>query len=108
MTVYVTNRWEKPLAVDMAGVEIQFPVGEMKEITEHQARHIFGWKKEDRTDNVIFLGLARTSNDMPEGFKILDKFEIIEKLPEQNHSLSPVVERVPFPVTRERGKIAAA
>lgn len=106
-TVHVTNTWEKPLVVDLAGREVRFPVGETVEIPAAEARHIFGWGKENRTDNVVFLGLARTANDMPEGFKILDKFQISEQSPAQNHSLSPVVEQVPFP-QRGRGKVAAA
>jgi hypothetical protein len=106
-TVHVTNTWEKPLVVDLAGREVRFPVGETVEIPEAEARHIFGWGKEDRRDNVVFLGLARTANDMPDGLANLEKFQISQEPPATNHSLSPVVEQVPFP-TRGRGKVANA
>jgi hypothetical protein len=44
-----------------------------------------------------------TSNEIPDGLKKLANFVIVEEAPQQDHSLSPVVEQVPLPAAKRAG-----
>jgi hypothetical protein len=102
--VYVTNKTDKPLVVDYGCQDINFPVGDCVKISLEAARHIFGYQHENKEPFMASLGFTTTTNDIPEGLKYLAKFEISEEEPQKNHSLSPVVERVPLPQKRGGGK----
>lgn len=103
--MYVTNKTDKELVVDYGCVEVRFPVNTPIEITDHAARHIFGYGEKDKLPFMTSLGIVRTMNDIPEGLKTLEKFEITDDLPKKNHSLSPVVEQVPLPPKKGGGKV---
>ena len=103
INVYVTNKWDKPLIDDYAYKLYSFPVGETVEIPIDVASYIFGYGKEDKEPVMARLSWIKTKNDIPEGMKILEKFEISLEPPQKNHSLSPVVERVPFPPAKRGG-----
>lgn len=103
--MYVTNRTDKELVIDFGCKEIKFPVNQPVEMTEYGVRHVFGHGVEDKEPHMASLGIIRTRNDIPEGLKILAKFEITEELPAKNQSLSPLVEQVPLPPKRGGGKV---
>lgn len=103
-TMYVTNRTDKPLNVEYGCVPICFPVNQKVKISEEAARHIFGYGVENKEPFMAAIGLIQTTNDIPNGLKQLEKFEIIPGEAEKNHSLSPVVEQVPLPARRGGGK----
>ena len=104
-TLYVTNKWEKPITFDYAFKLYEFPVGVTVEAPAEAVRHIFGYGDEDKEPYMARLSFIRTKNDIPQGLKILEKFEIGEKPPQKDHLLSPVVERVPLPAKRVGGKV---
>lgn len=96
-TVYVTNRWVKPIEFSFEYKPYSFPVGETVEVPIEAVRHIFGHGVVDKEPFMARLALIKTKNDIPEGLKILQKFEITDQPPIKGHALSPVVERVPLP-----------
>ena len=96
-TVYVTNRWIKPIEFSFEYKPYSFPVGETVEAPIEAVRHIFGHGEEDKVPFMSRLALIQTQKDIPEGLKILQKIEISEQPPIKGHALSPVVERVPLP-----------
>ena len=97
-TVYVTNRWSKPIEFSFEYKPYSFPVGETVEAPLEAVRHIFGHGDPDKVPYMSRLALIQTQKDIPDGLKILEKFEISEQPPKKDHLLSPVVERVPLPV----------
>ena len=103
-TVYVTNKWEKPIEFSFEYKPYCFPVGETVEAPLDAVRHIFGHGDEDKEPYMARLAIIKTKNDIPDGLKILSKIEISDKPPMQDHLLSPVVERVPLPPKRVGGK----
>mgnify|MGYP006269898395 FL=1 len=102
-TLYVTNKWEKPITFDYAFKLYEFPVGVTVEAPAEAVRHIFGYGDEDKEPYMARLSFIRTKNDIPQGLKILEKFEIGDKPPQKDHLLSPVVERVPLPSAKKVG-----
>lgn len=103
-TVYVTNKTDKPLVVDYGCQDIKFLCGEPVQISIIAARHIFGYGHENKEPFMASLGFIKTTNDIPAGLELLSKFEISKDLPKEDHSLSPVVEKVPLPQKRGGGK----
>ena len=103
-TVYVTNRWVKPIEFSFEYKPYRFPVGETVEAPLEAVRHIFGHGDEDKEPYMARLALIQTKMDIPEGLKILQKFEITAEPPKKDHLLSPVVERVPLP-SKAGGKL---
>ena len=107
-TVYVTNKNFKPLVVDYRGKDVSFPTNETVEIPLEAARHILGYGDNNKEPYLASLGLCLTSNEIPDGLKKLANFVIVEEAPQQDHSLSPVVEQVPLPpAKRGGGKVLA-
>ena len=107
--VYVTNKWVKPITFNYNYKPYEFPVGKTVEAPLEAVCHIFGHGDEDKEPYMARLALIQTKNDIPEGLKILSKIEISEQPPKKDHSLSPVVERVPLPPAKGvGGKINAA
>jgi hypothetical protein len=104
-TLYVTNRWEKPITFSYEYKPYTFPVGQTVEAPKDVVCHIFGHEDPNKENYMARLALIQTRNDIPEGLKILSKFEISERPPMKNHLLSPVVERVPLPSKKVGGKI---
>lgn len=96
-TVYVTNRWSKPIEFSFEYKPYRFPVGETVEAPLEAVCHIFGHGDPDKVPYMSRLALIQTQKDIPDGLKILEKFEISEQPPKKDHLLSPVVERVPLP-----------
>lgn len=88
MNVFVTNKTDETFEDGFAGEWWRFEPGVSVEIPEEAARHIFGYKDEDKVPYLIRLGWTITRMDLPKALEKLSKFEI-------HHSLSPVVERVP-------------
>jgi hypothetical protein len=102
-TLYVTNNWDKPIAFDYAFQTYEFPVGKTVQAPLDAVRHIFGYMDMNKEPYLARLGLIQTKNDLPEGMAILSKILISEETPKQNHSLSPVMERVPLPSQKKAG-----
>lgn len=102
-TLYVTNTLDNPIRFDYAFKPYEFPVNQTVEIPEDAARHIFGYGDEDKEPYLVRLGLIKTKNDIPDGVRILSKVLITLDPPKKNHSLSPVVEKVPLPVNKQAG-----
>lgn len=102
-TVFVTNKWVKPIEFSYNYKPYCFPVGKTVEAPLDAVCHIFGHGDPDKEPYMARLALIQTKNDIPEGLKILEKFEISDKPPQPAHLLSPVVERVPLPA-RAGGK----
>lgn len=82
------------------GVTYLFKIGERTEIPEAAAQELFGYGIEDKVPFVVRLGWTMTNVDLPHALNRLGMFEIKDS---ENHSLSPVVERVPLPVARRVG-----
>ena len=99
-TVYVTNKWEKPITFSFNYIPYTFPVGETVEAPLEAVCHIFG---PDKEPYMARLAMIHTKADIPKGLKILEKFLITDQPPKKVHSLSPVVERVPLPPSKEDG-----
>lgn len=104
-TLYVTNTWDKDFITEYGCEDVKFPVGKTVEISEVAARHIFGYQDENKEKYMAAHAWIRTTNDIPDGLKILEKFKITHELPQRNHALSPVVDRVPLPPKRGGGKV---
>lgn len=105
--MYVTNNWNRDLVVDYACKELKFPMGETVEVSEHCVRHVFGYGEKDKEAYMAQIGIIRTKNDIEEGLRILSRFVIQDTPPAKNHSLSPVVDKVPLPAKRGGGKVLA-
>ena len=52
-TVYVTNKWDKPITFSFEYVWYTFPVGETVEVPLEAARHIFGYQHEDKEEGRV-------------------------------------------------------
>ena len=78
-TLYVTNKWEKPITFNYEFKPYTFPVGETVEAPEDAVCHIFGHGDPNKENYMARLSLIQTKNDIPEGLKILSKFEISDK-----------------------------
>jgi len=107
-TVFVTNNWDKDLEDSYAYKAYKFPVGETVEVPEEVACYVFAYNVEDKVPTLARQGWAKTRVDIPEGLKILEKFSVSATKPTKNHSLSPVVDKVPLPsAKRDGGKVLA-
>jgi hypothetical protein len=105
--VYVTNRTPDDFEDMYAGNSYKFPAYVPVEVPEEAARHIFGYGEENRLQHLIRLGWTMTANDVKDGMKKLDKFVITKEKPEVDHSLSPVVTRVPLSAQRGGKRLAS-
>jgi hypothetical protein len=103
--VYVTNNTDKTLVTQYEFKELKFPSKETISVSEDCARHIFGYGISNKEPYMASLGFIRTTNDIPEGLKILDQYKISQDPPTKNHLLSPMVERVPLPSKKGEGKV---
>ena len=101
--MFVTNNWEKPIVFDYAFQVYTFPVNQTVEAPDDAVNHIFGYHDKDKEPYLTRLGLIKTKNDLPQGMEILEKIQISLEPPKQNHSLSPVMERVPLPSLKRAG-----
>ncbi len=100
MTVYVTNNWDRLIESDFEFVTYNFPPGKTVEISEEAARHIFGYKEENKEYYMARLGIVNTVNDIPKGYEIMKKILLSTEKPKQNHSSSPVVDETPRPAKK--------
>lgn len=80
-TVYVTNNGEKALTDSWDGVFYTFEPGKTLEVPAFVAGHIFGYGFEDKTDHVIRLGWAKTTNELPGALCNLQNFVITTEPP---------------------------
>lgn len=95
--LYVTNRWDRPIEFSYNYKPYKFPVGITVEAPDDAVRHIFGLDDPNKEKYLSRLAIIQTRNDIPNGLKALEKIEISDQPPRKDHSLSPVVERVPLP-----------
>jgi hypothetical protein len=58
---------------------LKFPVGETVEVPTEAVSHIFGHGRVDKVPYMVQLALIQTTNDIPKGLKILEKFEIHDR-----------------------------
>lgn len=107
--LYVTNRWEREISFPYAFKTYTFPVNVTVEAPLEAVRHIFGYGQDDKEPYMAQLALIKTKNDVPDGLKILGRIQISEQAPTKEHSLSPVLQRVPLPANmRVGGKLKEA
>jgi len=106
-TYYVTNHTDTVLTDSWDGKPFVFEPGKTIEVPEEIVVHVFGYHAQDKSQFLARFGWAKTLNDIPEGLKKLEQFVISDKAPiVKNHSLPPVVERVPLPASKQvRGKV---
>ena len=106
--VTVTNT-SKDHFEDMVNGEVfKFPPRVPVTVPAHVAHHIFGYGETDKEPWVVRLGWTLTRKDLPDALARLAKFKI-DGGEENNHSLSPVVERVPLSDPKgSGGKLAIA
>ena len=106
ISIFVTNLTEKKLIDGFAGVKYTFKPGEPLEVPIEVAKHVFGYGDENKEPYLARLGWIRTTNDLEDGLAILEKWVFSDRPPEKNHSLSPVVERVPLQAVKQtEGKV---
>ena len=106
--IFVTNHSDKKLTDGLGGVFYEFPKGKTVEIPEEVARHIFGYGEKDKEPYLARLGWIKTHNELDDGLKILEQWEISPEPPKKNQSISPLVERVPLPAKKVGGKVLQA
>jgi hypothetical protein len=106
-TYYVTNYSDAVLTDSWDGKPFTFEPGKTTEVPEEIVVHVFGYQAKDKSPYLARFGWAKTLNDIPEGIKKLEKFVISDTPPiVKNHSLPPVVERVPLPASKQvKGKV---
>lgn len=102
-TVWVLNKSTEALVDRFDGQEFAFLPNVPVEIPALVAGHIFGHLKQDRTPTLVRLNWTKTSNDLPDGLKRLDLFEITDHRPNVYRETSPTVDRTPLPVLRQVG-----
>ena len=105
--VFVTNESDTILADSWDGVRFILEPGKTVEVPVEFAIHVLGTESRDKSPYLARLGWSITANDVDEGFKKLEKFIVSNEPPiVKNHSLPPVVERVPLPASKQvRGKV---
>jgi hypothetical protein len=101
--IFVTNNSDQDLKDGFGGVVYDFKKESTIEIPEEVARHIFGYKDEDKMKYLARLGWVKTTNELESGLERLAKWELSTEPPKKNQSLSPLVERVPLPVSKRAG-----
>ena len=105
-TVFVTNTSDIILTDGWDGVSYTFEPGKTIEVPEFVATHIFGYKEKDVAPKLARLGWAATLNDLEQGKQKLSKFLISQEPPKaKNHSVPPMVERVPLPSKKAGGNV---
>jgi len=105
-SIFVTNGTEKKLIDGFAGVKYEFKPSETVEVPLEVAKHVFGYGFEDKEPFLARLGWITTINDLEDGLARLAKWEFSSEPPKKNHSLSPVVERVPLRAIKQtEGKV---
>jgi hypothetical protein len=103
-SVFVTNESDTVLADSWDGVRFILNPGSTVEVPVEFAIHVLGANSQDKAPYLARLGWAATSNDVEEATKKLEKFVVSEEPPfVKNHSLPPVVEKVPLPIERKAG-----
>ena len=108
-TVFVTNNTDYEVCDGYDGKFYDFPKNETVEVPIEIAIHVFGYDQEDKKPYLTRLGWVKSGADYKEGFKSLALVDIQLERPKKNQSLSPLVERVPFPDSAQtRGKILKA
>jgi hypothetical protein len=101
--IFVTNNSDQDLKDGFGGVFYEFKQGSTVEIPEEVARHVFGYGDDSKQVYLARLGWAKTNNDLQEGLDRLAKWDLSTEPPRKNQSLSPLVERVPFPSQKKGG-----
>lgn len=105
-TVWVVNKTEAELNAGWAGAQYAFKPNAPVEIPIEAAQGIFGYGLDDKFEFVVRLGWTISSNDLPQAYERLAKFEISADRPTIYRASSPAVDQTPVPVItrRERGK----
>jgi hypothetical protein len=102
-TIFVTNHSDKILKDGFAGNFYVFKMEETVEIPLEAAEHIFGYGIENKEPYLARLGWTKTTNDLEDGLDRLSKWELSTQPPRKNQSLSPLVDKVPFPSEKKVG-----
>jgi len=103
-SLYVTNHGDTILTDSWDGKPYVIEPGKTVEVPVHFAVNVLGHEAPNKAPYLARLGWAATLNDIPEGLEKLSKFEITTEPPKvKNHSLPPVVERVPLPTAKKAG-----
>ena len=101
--IYVTNNSDQDLKDGFGGVFFEFKKGSTVKIPEDIAKHVFGYGDDNKEPYLARLGWITTTNDLEKGLELLSKWVLSTEPPKKNDSLSPVVERVPLAVVKQRG-----
>jgi hypothetical protein len=102
--MWITNNSEKNLEDGYDGKRYTFVVGQSLEVPTIVARHIFGFGDDDKRPYLIRLGWIYKSDDYDSAVERLNQFSFSSEKPGQPvHSLSPVVDTEPVPMSKRRG-----
>ena len=104
--VWVVNKTDKELASQWNGKSYNFPPSKPVETPLEAAQNILGHGLDNKFEFVVRLGWTKDSNDLPQAYERLSKFEITEHRPKDYRATSPAVGQFPVPVLDklERGK----
>jgi hypothetical protein len=106
--IFVTNNSDKKLTDGYGGVFYEFPKGKTVEIPEEVARHVFGYKDDNKEPYLARLGWIVSKNDLDKGLEILAQWDFSTQPIKKNQSISPLVEQVPLPAKKVGGKVLQA
>ena len=101
--VWVTNTTDEFFVTNWDGKPHSFPPNKATELSTDLARIFFGYGVDDKVPVLVRLGWTKFATDVPKAMERLNKFVISETQPQTYHHASPVVDRVPFPASRQGG-----
>jgi len=101
--VWVTNTTDEFFVQNWDGKSHSFPPNKATELSVDLARIFFGYGVDDKVPVLARLGWTKVATDVPKALERLNKFVISETQPQTYHNASPVVDRVPFPASRQGG-----
>jgi len=104
--VWVVNKTDKELTSQWHGKPYNFPPSKPVEVPYDVAQNLFGYCLDNKFEFVVRFGWTKDSNDLPQAYERLSKFEITEHRPKDYRATSPAVGQFPVPVLDklERGK----
>jgi len=101
--VYVTNNSDKDISFEHNYVGVEFPVGKTVKVPLETARHVLGYKDDDKEKYLVQLGLMRLHSELEEATERFQRVKISETAPEKNSSLPSAVGVVPLRIEKSVG-----
>ena len=101
--VWVTNTSDEFFVTNWDGKPYSFPPNKSVELSDELAQIFFAYGVNDKVPTLARLGWTKIATDVPKALERLNKFVISDIQPQTYHNASPVVDRVPFPASRQGG-----